>query len=272
MFYYLGAKNRLSAIPFDAGGYPDPVYGLIIEPFAGSAGYAQRWRQGHQVVLIDKDPSVIRLWHDLRGLTAAEILALPTPEAGTYCEKGSLLDALVKVCAHSNGPAHMTGPLKVPKRVVGIWPGMMKRMADRVDDVRDWDIKVGDYTDAPDVEATWFIDPPYVPSRTTKTRTKSPRGQGYLHSNSGIDYDELVDWCLSRRGQIIAADHGETWIGDLADRAQRRGYRDHEGKPVTVRALRAQYDSQGLPNRESCLELMKITVDQPILCEITPGK
>ena len=262
MFYYLGAKNRLSAIPFEKGGYPDPIYDLIIEPFAGSAGYAQRWRHKRQVILIDKDPMVVRLWHELQELTPPEILALPTPEAGTYCEKGSTLDLLVKMCAHSNGPAHMTGPLKVPTRVVGIWRGMLKRMADRVDEVKDWDIRQGDYTDAPDVEATWFIDPPYVPSQMLHSKTVHPRGQGYLHGSGAIDYNELIQWCLSRRGQVIAADHGETWIGDLADRAQRAGFRSHDGKLVVVRALRAQYDSQGLPNRETCLELIKTTPDQ----------
>lgn len=256
MFYYLGAKNRLSAIPFEGGGYPNPLYDLIIEPFAGSAGYAQRWRKDRQVILIEKDPAVVWLWHQLQEMTAAEILALPTPIVGSYCEKDSLLDALVKMCAHSNGPGHMTGPLKVPTRVVGIWSGMMKRMADRVDDVRTWDIREGDYSIAPNVEATWFVDPPYIPSQRV-TKTAHPRGQGYKWGNSGIDYDHLVGWCLSRPGQVIAADHGETWIGDLVDRAQRAGFRGVDGQLVHVRALRAQYDSQGAASRETCAELRK---------------
>ena len=56
-----------------------------------------------------------------------------------------------------------------------------------------------DYRTAPDVEATWFIDPPYQAVK-----------RGY-HSN--IDYDALAKWCRSRKGLVIVCEQaGATWL------------------------------------------------------------
>jgi hypothetical protein len=37
-----------------------------------------------------------------------------------------------------------------------------ERIASQVERIRHWQIVQGDYAKAPDVDATWFIDPPYV--------------------------------------------------------------------------------------------------------------
>lgn len=60
----------------------------------------------------------------------------------------------------------------------------------------------GDYADAPDIEATWFIDPPY--QRVAK---------GYTYGASDIDFDVLAEWCRSRRGQVIVCEQeGADWL------------------------------------------------------------
>lgn len=205
-WYYYGAKTQLGKH------YPKPLYDTIIEPFAGSAGYAQRYRNdpGRKVILVEKDPLVADLWRWMQTMTAEEILGLPTPIEGEYCDD-PLLDRLVKMAAASNGVSRMTGPLKVPKRVVAVWPGMLKRMADRVDAVRDWKIIEGDYTRAPKKKATWFIDPPYQVTTPTKMKTAFPKGQGYRHNL--LDYDALRDWVRGLKGQVIVCEQeGADWL------------------------------------------------------------
>lgn len=60
----------------------------------------------------------------------------------------------------------------------------------------------GDYTDAPDVAATWFIDPPYQIA-----------GREYRHDSRAIDYTALGAWCHARRGQVIACENvGADWL------------------------------------------------------------
>jgi hypothetical protein len=69
-------------------------------------------------------------------------------------------------------------------------------MAANVHKVKHWKLIVGDYTEAPDIEATWFVDPPY----------KSGPGAGYAHGSDTIDYDALARWSKSRRGQLVCCE------------------------------------------------------------------
>ena len=85
---------------------------------------------------------------------------------------------------------------------------------------------LGDYRQAPDIEATWFIDPPYqhVPGR-------------YHHGPETIDYDELAEWAMSRRGQVIVCEgpdgdwlpfeHHRTWPGVPSLGSQARPIIEH---------------------------------------------
>ena len=88
---------------------------------------------------------------------------------------------------------------------------MIQRMADVIDECRHFEIHHGDYADAPDVEATWFIDPPYrVAGRTVGSHT---RGGRYTHPNVDIDYGALGAWCQSRAGQTIVCEQaGASWL------------------------------------------------------------
>lgn len=231
MFYYYGAKNQL------AKHYPAPSWGTIIEPFAGSAGYSQFWRKTiRQAILIEKDERVVELWHQLLRMTPEAILALPTPEVGAYYDQP--MDMLIKMAAASNGVSAMAGPLACPKRVVGVWPGMLRRMAARVDDLRNWVVIHGDYTDSIDYvqrhypvgsRFTWFIDPPYQP-RATTSKAWTPLGAGYR--GAGLDYAALGAWVDELPGQVIVCEQeGADW---------------HPG----FRPLRVNQDSQGRFSQE----------------------
>jgi hypothetical protein len=116
--------------------------------------------------------------------------------------------------AASNALAGCRG-FSVTPRAVEVF-GMLKRKvakalprcAGRVEIVHD------SYEAAPDIEATWFIDPPYAPVNIT-TKTGNPKGQGYGSGcqASDIDFSRLAEFAGTRRGQVIVCEQaGATWL------------------------------------------------------------
>ena len=76
------------------------------------------------------------------------------------------------------------------------------RIASQVNRIRHWTIIEGDYTDAPDIEATWFIDPPYVKA-----------GLRYRHGSDAIDFSRLGAFCQNVEGQVIVCEQeGADWL------------------------------------------------------------
>lgn len=213
---------------------------MIIEPFAGSAGYAQYWRSTiREAILVDSDERVVELWHQLQAMTPEQILALPTPVQGEYYS--GIMDSLIKMAAASNGVSKMSGPLACPKRVVGVWEGMLRRMAARVDDVRNWTVLHGDYTEAlAHVERskkypvgskfTWFVDPPYeAKSPTRETKAWFPLGDGYREGAGRLDYDKLGSWLQDLPGQVIVCEQaGASWLPGFT---HLRDHHDSQGRP-----------------------------------------
>jgi 16S rRNA G966 N2-methylase RsmD len=187
MFYYFGSKARI------AQDYDAPLHQTIIEPFAGSAGYACLYPD-RSVILVEKDPRIVHLWESLRRKTRAEILSIPVPEVGV--RSNDLLTMLRAASEHSLTGAYIT----VTERMVSRWPHLLARIADMVPRIQHWQIISGDYTSAPDVEATWFIDPPYEGLK-----------RGY--ACRGLDYSELGRWAQTRKGQVIVCEQaGATWL------------------------------------------------------------
>lgn len=202
MFYYYGGKAQA------ARRYPPPRFPVIVEPFAGAAGYAMHHiRQVDEVVLVERNPRVAALWRMLLDMTPAEVLAYPIPEAGTVTD-----DLLVMVAAASNASLGMTS-FTVTERAADSCRGMLRRIARLVPDAsRKVRILEGDYTDAPDIEATWLVDPPYqVPPDLAGG---SARGDGYgPHGAAGIDFAKLGAWCQERQGQVIVCEaSGADWL------------------------------------------------------------
>lgn len=202
MFYYYGSKHRLARF------YPLPLYGVIVEPFAGAAGYSiHHLARGtvDRVILIEKDPRVCALWRRLLTMTPGEVSALAVPEPGQMTN-----DFLYMTAATSNGIGRshkMTVTERMPREI----GRMLRRIAMLLPVVRNRvEIIEGDFQDAPEIEATWFIDPPYQPKVATPNgpKTGSPQGMGYAKGcDSGeLDYAALGEWCRSRPGQVIVAE------------------------------------------------------------------
>jgi 16S rRNA G966 N2-methylase RsmD len=186
MFYYYGRKKQI------AGHYPDPSYGVIIEPFAGSAAYSlygNRWQK--QVILVEKDPRVASLWEWLiHTATPQDITNLPDLMVG---EKTSnflhILHAATKM-------AFQYKTIKTTPVLARNWEISKRQMAANLYKVKHWTILCGDYSEAPSLEATWFIDPPY----------RYDSGTGYQYGSNRLDYQKLALWILQRPGEIICCE------------------------------------------------------------------
>jgi len=75
-----------------------------------------------------------------------------------------------------------------------------------------WRVIEGDYSEAPDIEATWFVDPPYHVSGARASKAERGRVR-YPNGADDIDYPALARWCRSRRGQVIVCEQpGADWL------------------------------------------------------------
>lgn len=208
-FNYFGRKARI------AGLYPRPEHDTIIEPFAGSAAYAlhaDNWLKN--VILIEKHPDIAELWRWLISpeVTWATIMELPDMPAYSVLEDESRPTLEELGFGPEGSPTRTLASLASPsadfrKKVVSSWmakgwPALRARIAGDVAKVKHWRIIEGDYREAPGIEATWFIDPPYQKIE-----------HGYESDRSDIDFADLAQWCLSRPGQIIVCEEsGADWL------------------------------------------------------------
>lgn len=194
MFYYFGRKKRL------AGLYPEPLHDTIIEPFVGSGAYSlhgDRWQR--DVRINDLDERVIGLWHYLQQASSADILALPVPQPGELLSSYALLsdEERLLVSLHI-GPGKNRSNDVVSK--FSRWPAGQRYVAQTVDKVRHWTITHGSYSDIPDADATWFVDPPYQRS-------------GRLYRHHDIDFPHLSEWVKERTGQVVVCEQdGADWL------------------------------------------------------------
>ena len=188
--------------------YPAPSHNLIIEPFAGAAGYACRYHD-RDVLLIDADPVIADLWRWLIEATPSDVLDIPdVPAEGTVDDIDAPAPARSLVgfwCSYGSAT-----PKKTPttwarptagKQLAGWCDKVRQRIASWVPRIKHWDVHCGSYSGAPDVPATWFVDPPYQTSA----------GKHYRFSD--VDHRALGMWVLQRQGQVIACDQaGANWL------------------------------------------------------------
>jgi hypothetical protein len=198
-FSFYGAKHR------SAGRYPAPEHDVIVEPFAGSAGYACRYPD-RAVVLVERDPVIAALWRfliavrpdEVRRIPAAvedvDTLAVPEHRAlvGFWLAKGQ--------AAPARRPSAWCRSGLYARQFWG--EAIRERVASQVEAIRHWRVIEGDYTAAPDAVASWFVDPPYQRA-----------GRHYRFGSDGIDFARLGAWCASRRGQVVVCEaNGADWL------------------------------------------------------------
>ncbi len=200
MFKFYGAKHTL------APSYPAPLHSTIVEPFAGAAGYSVHHRSTARVILYEKDQAIVSLWERLLGMDVSELLAVPDPVPGDM--SSDILVALAAGRTTRDTPEKFTVSARMAQR----YRPMVRRIASVLDECRHFEVHCGEYTMAPDIEATWYIDPPYH-HPGGDARWDRSRGGRYLHSNRDIDYPALAEWARARPGQVIVCEQeGAPWM------------------------------------------------------------
>lgn len=192
-----------------------------MEPFAGAAGYALR-HASHDVVLVDRYPVICEVWRWLIGSSPADVRAIPcvesTDDLPSWVPAGAryLVGFSMNSAAVSPRRKLSAGRRRLAAsgcRYEGWNEAQRERVASAVTAIKHWRVVEGDYTSAPDVEATWFVDPPY-----------QEMGRYYVHGSKTIDYQALGAWCRARRGQVIACENaGATWLPFVPHRDAKAG-------------------------------------------------
>lgn len=214
-FSYYGSKWAIAHL------YPRPQHKAIIEPFAGSAQYSLLyWHK--DVFLYDLDDNICMVWDYLISATEKEIASLDVDFEHIDDLKGYTQEQKTLLgfwCA--KGAAY---PQKRKSSFLRQYSGTAdyrRRCIDQMQYIRHWKIKQCSYEDIKNMDATWFIDPPY-----------KDKGSYYRCSSSGIDFDALALWCKSRRGSVIVCENaGADWLPfvDLVrSRSLRRGIKNNE--------------------------------------------
>jgi hypothetical protein len=201
MFPYYGSKWNIARY------YPKPTGDIVVEPFAGAAGYSCFYGV-QKAILVDKDPILAGLWRYLLSVSPAEILALPElPEVGDSVDNYSLPQEAKWLIGFwlNRGSASpkksRTAYSARTDRAQLNWGARAKeRIAWQLPLITNWEVREGDYTDAPAVEATWFIDPPYG-------------DKGRFYRVPFADFATLGAWCRQRVGlTIVCEGPGADWL------------------------------------------------------------
>lgn len=200
---YYGGKWRA------APRYPAPEFDTIVEPFAGAAGYSTR-NPAKDVILIDSYEVIAGIWSWLIDVSESEFMALPTRfDDGQTVDDFGLCQEAAWFLGYwvNNGVAV---PCKRPSSWMRKHPDVMwgekirSDLAGQLQYIRHWHVIHGDYArSAPDIEATWFVDPPY----------SNKAGTLYKHSSKALCFKEMACWVESLRGQVIVCENlGADWL------------------------------------------------------------
>lgn len=198
VFSYYGGKAAL------AKWYPEPMYPVIVEPFAGSAAYSQRYWK-HKVFLFDVDPDIVETWRFLISASETDILSLPDVSIGTDIHSLQIPQGAKNLIGYAvnEGSSY---PKRTPNvRAInrGWWNTRKHKVARLVSRFNHWEVRLLSWENLYDIacDLTWFIDPPY-----------SHGGKYYRYAN--IRYGALAAFCKSRHGQTIVCENTKAnWLG-----------------------------------------------------------
>lgn len=187
--------------------YPEPIHDLVVEPFAGGAGYSTFYGC-HKVHLVDADPIIAGLWKYLIGVTPDEIMALPElPNVGDHVDNYDvpqeakwLIGFWLNRGSASPKKSRTAYSARTDRAQLNWGRKAKERIASQLAAIADWTVQEGLYSDAPPAEATWFIDPPY-----------GDKGRYYRVGFS--DFDGLSSFVRTREGMTISCEGpGAAWL------------------------------------------------------------
>jgi hypothetical protein len=187
--------------------YPAPAHDVVVEPFAGGAGYAT-FHGCKKVHLIDADPIIVGVWSYLMKATPDEIMALPElPNVGDNVDDYALPQEAKWLIGFwlNRGSAtpkksRTAYSARTDRSQLNWGQKAKQRIASQLSGIAGWSITEGQYHGAPEIEATWFIDPPYG-------------DKGRYYRVQFADFANLAPFCRARRGLVIACEGPEaTWL------------------------------------------------------------
>lgn len=195
MFSYYGSKSKI------VKHYSSPEYDTIIEPFAGSARYALMYYDKN-VILNDLYKVIADIWNYIISASADDINNLPNLKRGDDIRDLDIPDIEKKLLGFM-----VNRGVPYPHNVYTTWAARSdeisrckSRIIKMLSNIRHWTILNVDYKDLENIEATWFIDPPY-------------QDGGQRYKKHDISYNELAEWCKSRKGQVIVCESGKAgWL------------------------------------------------------------
>lgn len=205
-FPYYGAKYGLAST------YDKPKYPIVVEPFAGAAGYSLFW-ETPVALLVERYDRLSAVWDWLIHVPEDVFLRLPDEfdNLAYTMAAGPDRDFLGFWANPGSAQPKLTATTRCS------WNGTIKKtLAKQLHKIRAWQVFRGSYADIspPASEHTFFVDPPYYHA-----------GQYYHVPSKTIDYAHLAAWCRQLRGQVIVCENaGATWLP----------FRDH----VTIRGSR----------------------------------
>lgn len=198
-FPFFGAKWRAALR------YPPPLHERIVEPFAGSAGYAVTYAN-RLVLLVEKDPIIAGIWRYLLRVRASEVRALPARvehvDDVQACQEARHLIGFWLNRGQTHPGRQQSAWMRSGEHETSFWSESKRdRIASQLELIRHWFLLEGSWEMAPSVEATWFVDPPYA----------ARCGRRYRHRS--VDYAQLAPWCRARRGQTIVCESASAnWL------------------------------------------------------------
>lgn len=199
MWSYYGSKTNIAHL------YPKPLHDKIIEPFAGTARYSLKYFE-KDILLVDKYDVIVKIWKWLQLCSPKDIISLPRFKKGENindhnydCEEQRFLVGFLVGFGFADPRKTASPRLRNRPNAMNF---TINKIAAQLYKIRHWEIRLGDYVNLSNEDATWFIDPPYQFG-----------GHVYKFSNKKIDFTHLGEWCSSRSGQVIVCENTKaTWL------------------------------------------------------------
>ena len=189
MWSYYGRKTKVVKY------YPEPKYNIIIEPFAGSAVYSlykDNWK--NKVILVDKYDIIIYLWRYLQIVNPNKIDELNNFKLRQDIRELTIDQELKWLLGFIMNQGSAVPKRSIQKWGIRDWERNKKSVLNSLHKIKHWDLILGEYDSINNVEATWFIDPPYQ------------YGNKY-YKHKYIDYNKLREWIYNLKGQVIVCEN-----------------------------------------------------------------
>lgn len=203
IFSYYGSKSKIAHL------YPAPRHDVVIEPFAGSAAYSALHYE-RQIHINEKDDVTASAWRFLLRPDAMECVERWFPKEvveGAFINDLFPMDVdvgFVNLIRAEGGQGSFG--LENRRAVISPWAARdWHQVRDRIEYwiplIQHWMLTTLDYSEIPNREATWFIDPPY------------DNAAGSIYRTGGLNYRKLAKWCMEREGQVMVCENeGASWL------------------------------------------------------------